>query len=164
MLWTDGLFKCPTRNATASLLESPQHVGATNAFMYHFDHASSFNDKFWGVNYTMCYGDEVCHAEELTYVFRPDVSIANATYTEGETNLAYAMQAYWTEFASIGAPRNGGAINPMSDTMWSPFVQTPPGYEASIKFQVDDVVLQDDWDLDHHKCLFWDTLGYSWLR
>jgi len=161
---TDGLFNCANRNATSSLLKSGTHSRSSNVFYYHFDHASSFNNKLWGANYTCCYGKYVCHAEELTYVFNPDLSISNASYAEGELSLTHTLQAYWTQFATVGDPQDGGSLNPTKNMPWSPFVQTPTGSEKSIKFQVDDIVLQENQDLDHSKCIFWDSLEYDWIR
>lgn len=112
----------------------------------------------------MCFGKYVCHAEELTSVFQPDVSAVNATYTEGEVTLSRTIQSYWTQFAKIGEPGNGGNSNPTKNMPWSPFVQSPPGSETSIKFEVDDVKLQNEVDLDRSKCEFWDKLKYSWIR
>eukprot|EP01084_Bolivina_argentea_P199433 341248_1 len=161
---TDGLFKCATRNATAQHVRN-QFQFKSPVYLYHFDHASSFNQMQWNVNWTYCWGDVVCHAEELSYVFHPDLTPINASYTSGEYALALSMQSYWTQFAKFGNPGNGGSLNPMSttdgSTTWVPFAQNA---ERSIQFQVDQVVMQSSVDVKDHKCDFWDTLNYDWIK
>eukprot|EP00483_Globobulimina_turgida_P009560 UN09579 len=89
---TDGLFKCPTRNITAQHLQSVFNF-SSSVYLYHFDHASSFNDLEWNVNYTCCWGQAVCHGEGLSYVFHPNMAPINASYSPDEDTLAFAMQA-----------------------------------------------------------------------
>ena len=130
-------------------------------YLYHFNHASSFNEIEWNTNYTMCWGDAVCHGEELTYVFHPNLAPINATYEADEVTLALSMQAYWAQFSRKGQPGNGGYLNPMSSTTWFPFVA---GSETSIEFQVNEVVMQSQVDKQNSKCDFWDTLSYDWIK
>jgi len=157
LIATDGLFKCPTRNATASSSSS----SAEAVYLYHFDHASSFNERAWNLNYSSCWGPAICHGEELTYVFRPDLSAINASYTESETELAFAVQAYWTQFAATGSPGDGGAVDPNETASWIPFAVDT---ESSLRFQVDSVAMENEVDLKHSHCAFWDSLDYGWIR
>lgn len=85
----------------------------------------------------------------------------NATYTSDEDNLALSMQAYWTQFAKRGAPGDGGYLNPVGSTVWSPFILGP---ETSILFQVNDVMMQSQVDMKNSKCAFWDSLNYDWIK
>jgi len=159
---TDGLFKCPTRNITAEHLQE-KFGFKSPVYLYHFNHASSFNEIEWNVNFTCCWGDTVCHGEELSYVFHPNMAPINATYTSDEDTLAYSMQSYWTQFALTGSPGNGNIhlLNPMSSTTWFPFVA---GSETSIQFQINNVVMQSQVDIQNSKCDFWDTLNYDWIK
>merc|ERR1712154_276055 len=103
-----------------------------------------FNEEAWNVNFTACWGDAVCHAEELTYVFRPNLGPIGANYTESETQLALAMQSYWATFARTGSPGDGGEVA----MEWFPFVL---GSETSIEFQVDAIEMQSKVDMQQSK-------------
>eukprot|EP01084_Bolivina_argentea_P286122 490782_1 len=156
LIATDGIFACPTRNATASheMINEFKDL----VYLYHFNHASSFNEQMWEANMTECWNKSVCHGEELIFVFHPNTGPIDANYTEEETELAITMETYWTQFAKYGNPQS--AINNNVNTEWVPFTL---GSEPSIQFQTNDVVVQSNFDRTQNQCDFWDSLGYNWL-
>ena len=154
---TDGLFKCPTRNITASFVGNNYN---SFAFLYHFDQVSSFNKVAWGVNYTECF-DVVCHGAELPYIFRDNLGPINESFTTKEFKLAKAMQSYWTDFGKNDgkSPGKGGKF--ANDVQWEPFIL---GTEQSMLFKAGNVQIQSQVDMDDSKCKFWDSTGYSWIK
>jgi len=154
LIATDGLFKCPTRNATAS------HVSQSSfkslVYNYHFNHASSFNNQSWGPNYTCCWGNIVCHGEELTYIFNTDLTPINATNTANEASLAYYMDEYWYQFSIGNGPGNGG-----NNINWKPFTLSN---QESMIFDINTLVIKNNVDINDSKCAFWDTLDFNWIR
>ena len=150
----DGLFKCPTRNATISLLSNNYN---SNLFMYHFNHVSSFNEAAWNKNYSECW-NVVCHAAELIYVYRSNLGPIDSKYTNDEWLLAKSMQLYWTQFAINNgiSPGNG-----MYNIDWEPFVL---GSELSLQLQAADIQMKSNVDVDDSKCKFWDSTGYIWIK
>ena len=118
----------------------------------------SFGAKFWDPTSPICV-DTVCHAEELPFVFNPDLSVINATFTAAEEALAGSMQTYWSNFARNGAP--GAAVPginrsalawPVLDVAEKVMRFTTAGGSNSI-----DVARYAD------KCAFWDDLAYKWI-
>ncbi|ETO30124.1 carboxylesterase, partial [Reticulomyxa filosa] len=156
LIATDGLFVCPSRNASVSHYNVPINGNKNPPFIYyyHFDHVSSFNDQAWGSNYTFC-DDVVCHGAELPYVFHTNLAPINSSFSPAEQQLALGMQRYWSTFAALGQPGNDqGGLN----TYWTPFVL---GTEASIMFQTNNVQMTNNYDLVNSQCAFWDTTNYN---
>ena len=79
---TDGMFVCPTQNATftASKHLSLEHK---DTYFYQFMHPYVYNRQAWG-NGECGNKGMVCHASELPMIFHPPIEkIVNTTYTEG---------------------------------------------------------------------------------
>ena len=144
---TDSLFHCPMRHAALALAHSAKRTSPT--YMYHFDHIISFGAKFWLPTSPVCV-DTVCHAEELPFVFDPDLSIINATFTPSEATLAKSMQTFWTNFAKSDRPGSDGAMS------WPAF----NGSEQALRFGAVNTM---DAARYAQKCSFWDKLGYKWI-
>jgi len=141
----DALFHCPARNATLSLAKLQ---GRSPAFNYHFDHVVSFPAQMWLPRYPECV-KKVCHAGELPFVFRTDVSVVNATFTPDEVTMSIDMEKYWSEFATHGTFAAGW---PKVDaaTEQSRLIQAPTSSVESKVYAA--------------KCAFWDEVGYDWLN
>jgi len=156
---TDGLFVCPSRNASVSRynVDVNNNKNPPYLYYYHFNHISSFNDQAWGSNYTFC-DDVVCHGSEVPYVFHVNLAPIQASFTPSEKQMALGMQMYWSTFAKSGQPGNDlSGLN----FYWTPFVL---GTEDTIIFQTDDVQMESNYDLINSQCAFWDTTNYNWLR
>ena len=107
---TDSMFHCTTRHIAKSLAARQTNGTRTSpAFLYHFDHVISFGSKFWGPKFPICV-DTVCHSEELLFVFGPDLSVTNVSFTRNEAKLSESMQTYWGNFARDGKPGSSGAL------------------------------------------------------
>jgi len=119
-LLTDGLFLCPTRNASEALLVN-QPYRRSPIFHYQYSHLLAASQSLWRTNFTECW-TEVCHGSDLPVIFRPnDPQVAN--YTTDEAILSSSMQNYWVNFATTGNPNTG------------PYPQTPswPTYNANTR-------------------------------
>merc|ERR1719498_299602 len=143
---TKALFKCPTRNASMGFSRpSPTWV-------YHFDHVMSFSKEVWGPDFKICW-DEVCHAEELAFVFHPDASRLNLTFTQDELVLSADMESYWGSFIRTGNPNAKGSTATVwpefnSNTQQTMLLQTPKSAVQSHNLTSD--------------CDWWDSkIGYD---
>lgn len=100
-LLTDGLFLCPTRNASEALLAN-QPYRRSPIYHYQYSHQLVDSASLWQSNFTECW-TSVCHGSDLPLIFRPnDPNIAN--YTTEEAYLSSAIQNYWVNFATTGNP------------------------------------------------------------
>ena len=149
----DCLFRCATRHAALSLTKQrSQGVRASPTFLYHFDHVISFGSAFWLPSTPVCV-DAVCHGEELPFVFDPNTSSVNRSFTADEAALALSMQTYWSNFAKSGAPGVAAGV------AWP---ELNAANESAIHLRgaggnvVDHAVYAD-------RCEFWDGLGYEWV-
>jgi carboxylesterase type B len=103
-LLTDGLFLCPTRNATEAL-QVAQPFRRSPAFHLQYNHLLAAASNIWSSNFTECW-TEVCHGSDLPAWFLPnDPAVAN--YTAAESALSDAMQGYLVSFAATGNPGTG---------------------------------------------------------
>jgi acetylcholinesterase/cholinesterase len=149
---TDSLFHCALRHAALSLAaRTTAGTRLSPTYLYHFDHVISFGAKFWDPTSPICV-DTVCHAEELPFVFNPDLSAINATFTADEATLAASMQTYWSNFARDGRPGANGAL------AWPPL----DAAEKAMRFTTDPANSIDTGRYAD-KCAFWDKLGYKWI-
>ena len=101
---TDGLFLCPTRNATEAMMAA-QPARRSGTYVYQYSHLMSWGATMWGSNFTEC-DNEVCHGSDLPALFLPTEKPdpAFGTYTPGEWALGITMQQYYSNFAATGAP------------------------------------------------------------
>lgn len=144
---TDALFTCPNRKVALAADPSGDPSGV---FVHQFRQVSDFN--LWP-NVPPCL-DEVCHGEELPYVFHT-ASAAKGTFTPAEETLSEQMVAYWTNFAKTGDPNGAGLPS------WPSFpsghsylyLESPPQTSVSDPFQAST-------------CEFWEDLGIgiAWQR
>ena len=144
----DALFYCPIRHAAIELSKQEQR-GARKSptYVYHFDHVISYGGKFWRPKFPECV-DSVCHSEELPFVFDPNTSILNASFTADETRLTTSMQEAWGGFVRTASP--GG--------VWPPFETHK---EASMLFRTPSTAVE--YAAYAHRCGFWDQIGYEWV-
>lgn len=153
---TDAFFHCATRRAALGL--SQQNLNGTRksqTFVYHFDHVISYGDKFWLPDAPECI-DRVCHGEDLPFVFYPNTSSINGSFTVPEMAMSNLMQQYWGAFAHKGSPGASGGASPLS---WVPFNASS---EAAMVFST-----APQSNLQHAsyraKCAIWDSFDYDWL-
>lgn len=127
---------------------------SANTWMYHFDHVISFGADFWIPSNPICV-NAVCHSEELPYIWQPNVSSLNASFTPAEAALSQSMQSYWSSMAHTGAPS--------SAAVWPPLTMAQ---EQAMKFHTGsnggppnsiDLAAYKD------KCSFWEKIGYKWV-
>jgi carboxylesterase type B len=140
---TDFIFTCANRNATRNILANSDRA----VYQYVFDHATATHGG-WGKD-SFCEG-HVCHAEELGYIFQ-NQRIGKPTLEE--TQLAYSMLLYWTNFAYSLDP-NIGRFSP---------VLTWPNYasntSATMHFLTPKNMIFHDYRSTF--CNFWDSVGYE---
>ena len=104
-LLTDGLFLCPTRNASEAL-QAAQPFRRSKAYHWRYSHLLAQSPALWQSNFTEC-DDMVCHGSDLPEFFHPhQPSLAN--FTAEEDALAITMMRYVASFAATGAPGDGG--------------------------------------------------------
>jgi carboxylesterase type B len=135
-LITDYMFFCSSRHVAAA--------GGQPAYGYLFNKVSSFN--YWP-HVEQC-KDEVCHADELPYVFHTASNIG-FTFLPSEEALSQSMAAYWGAYSREGSdPNNGGLPRPE----WPAF--------AGSHYLVLDSPISTVVDPPHH-CDLWDDIGYE---
>jgi carboxylesterase type B len=78
------------------------------AWLYRFNQMLSFSKWAWGNNFPECW-DEVCHGEELPYIFNPIKFVPPANFTADERALSSLMQTFWTNMARAGNPNKPNA-------------------------------------------------------
>jgi len=155
---TDGMFHCPTRNVTASLSTRSENNG--DIFLYHFNHLPSFSTVIWGDQHDPeCY-ENVCHGDDIPFIFRVDGASLNASYLPSETLLSETMESYWGVFGWNGNPYNGQTFkyDNGSVVFWKQFNTDT---QETMIFQTNDVQLVSNYDKS--KCELWDEIGYPWL-
>ena len=150
---TDGLFHCPVRHAMQSL----SNASTQNVWIYHFDHVSSFSKQEWGRNYSMCY-DNVCHAADLIYWFKMNVSMYGVNYTESESKLANSMGEYTGNFVHHHVP-GSPASEPLS---WPAYNSTSKGAHTMMHLKTPSNQLENAPMADI--CDYWDNeVTYSYV-
>ena len=102
---TDGLFLCPTRNASEALL-AQQPARRSKAYHWLYSHVLADSAALWQSNFTEC-DTVVCHGSDLPELFHPH-DAAIASFTAEEDALALSMQRYISNFAATGVPGDGG--------------------------------------------------------
>lgn len=165
---TDGLFHCAIRAAGLALADQYAKGRRTHpTYVYNFDHLISFGASFWLPTNPVCV-EAVCHGEELPFVFQPDVSIINVSFTSEEVVLSDLMQTHWAAFASTGhaaasvasvaskpAPQ---AVTQAAALDWPLF---EPANESYALFRAPDSHI-----VPHPfraKCAVWDSIGWDWI-
>jgi carboxylesterase type B len=102
-LITDYIFTCANRNLA---IQATKAAGAKLVYAYQFTQASSFN--LWP-QVSAC-ANQVCHGDELPYVFNTAEKIGQ-TFQTKEENLSQIMGGYWTAFAAGQNPNGGSRSN-----------------------------------------------------
>jgi len=133
---TDYLFTCP--NLLVASDSSP------NAWSYQFDHVSSFN--IWPN--TLACADDVCHGEELPYVFN-SASDRGYIFTPDENELSNLMVGYWTNFAKELNPNH-------SENNWPQF--EPDALNLVFVTPLSAITAKSDLEAN---CELWDSIGYE---
>jgi para-nitrobenzyl esterase len=155
---TDGLFLCPTRNASEALLAA-QPARRSPIFHFQYSHMISWASEAWGKNFTEC-DTQVCHGSDLPAWFMPRKSPAPGfgNYTQQELDLGHTWQRYWANFARTGDPGAASPDAPTGGLAW-------PAYDASsrqtLNFETADkggVSIISGMRADY--CAFWDKNGY----
>jgi carboxylesterase type B len=104
-LTTDGLFDCPTRNASEALQVS-QPFRKSKAYHWQYSHVAASSPNFWNTNFTECY-NMACHGSDLVMIWHP-VQPLIANFTDEENVLALQMQHYFGSFIATGNPGDAG--------------------------------------------------------
>jgi carboxylesterase type B len=135
-LATDYLFFCPNRQLAAA--------GVSPAYAYVFSQVTNFN--IWPA-VPQC-ADQVCHGDEIAYVFHTATNILQM-FTPAEEALSQTMAAYWGAFSRPGNdPNAGGPTRPT----WPMF----PGFNyLNLGTPISTVVDPP------HNCSLWDEIGYE---
>jgi carboxylesterase type B len=131
-LINDYMFFCANRSAADG--------GGGPVYAYQFDQVSTFN--FAGI--PQC-ANEVCHTDELPYVFHSATAIMQS-FTPAEEALSKDMVAYWGNFGHPGHNPNGGSL-----VEWPAF----PGK----KYLLLGTPIMQAVDPPHN-CGLWDSVGY----
>eukprot|EP01083_Nonionella_stella_P003640 10481_1 len=153
LLIGDGLMRCPSWNVTMQhSVHKNTNKFENNAWVYHFNHVSSFNAKFWGQNFSYC-DSVVCHGAELEYVFNANGAPVNITPNEDEFILAQTMQIFWGNLATDHDP--GTSFN----LKWKEF-------ELKNQFELifDAPGTRLTANYDNVTCQFWNMLNYNWIK
>jgi acetylcholinesterase/cholinesterase len=139
-LVSDYLFFCSSRALAAG--------GSGPLYAYFFSQLTNFN--LWDLYPPLvpqC-NDQVCHGDELPYVFHSATDILQS-FTPGEDALSQAIADYWGAFSrSRHDPNPPGERRPP----W-------PAFAASRSYQVLDTPISSAVDPPHH-CDLWDEVGY----
>ncbi len=133
-LITDYVFFCANR----FVAQSP----GQNRYAYEFSQVSSFN--YWPA-VPLC-DQQVCHADELPYVFHSATDIMQM-FTPAEELLSQEMVAYWTNFSRAAHDPNGGTL-----PNWPEF--------SGNQYLILNSPITVETDPEHN-CTFWDTIGYD---
>jgi len=133
-LFTDYMFFCANRAAAVG--------GNDTVYAYTFNQVSHFN--FAGI--PQCVG-EVCHVDELPYVFHSATNIMQ-TFTAAEEMLSQNMVEYWANFSSAGHTPNASESTLPN---WPAF----PGKHYLVLASPITTVVDPP-----HNCDFWDSVGY----
>jgi len=144
---TDALFICATRNAS---LAGPA-ARASPVYTYRFDHVMSFSPAAWGPNEAYCF-NEVCHGEELAFVFGNQDPALGVSFTADEVALSESIQTYWSNFAKSGNPN----LPVVPAVAWPQFESSSESMMSMVTPAFDVVE-----HLDTTKCQLWDLIGYN---
>lgn len=152
---TDGLFYCPTRNATEAMLAA-QPGRRSKSYHYVYSHLMSWSSTMWGNASwgASCY-TEVCHGSDLPQLFLPTEkpSPAFGNYTDAEWALGLAMQQFYANFAASGVPGEVGGV------AWPAY---NAGTRQSLNYQTSDAGgITVASSVRSEFCSFWDALGYN---
>ncbi len=138
-IFTDYLFTCANRHLAATA------PNAHKVYLYAFEEVTCFNPSHVGA----CQG-EVCHGDELIYVFDTADTACGCKFNPNEQELSQAMEGYWTSFATS---------------------QAPAGTVSWPAFGSDYLVLVNEGGATIHTaqnelatdaiCTFWDGIGYG---
>ena len=134
---TDYLFTCSTRFIATH--------ASDDRYLYQFTHVSSFD--IWKDITNAC-KDQVCHGDELPYVFHSADEIG-ATFTAAEATLSTQIEGYWSSFATALAPNTSDTAQP-----W-------PSFLPQKTYLVLNTQMATATDPFASTCAFWDTIGYE---
>lgn len=161
-LFSDGLFLCPTRNATASMLFATAGKRKSPVFHWSYDHLLSWGDVAWGEQFIHC-ADWACHGADLPGWWLPRIkpSPEFGNYTPEELEMGATLHKMWANMAKYGNP-NGNGPPGTSDTgvYWPPYdVLNQPTLIIETKDQGGFTVTKD---LRGDYCNWWDLVaGYD---
>lgn len=147
---TDFVFECPTRQALRSL--SAHNGDAT--WLYRFNQMLSSSKWAWGPSYPECW-TQVCHGEELPYLFDPISFVPPANFTAAESALSLLMRQLWGNFAQSGNP-NGPPIK--APVHWPPFLSLANGSIVDLLLEGAASRAETDWN--GANCDFWATIQH----
>jgi len=129
-------------------------------FYFIFNHLPSFSVNIWKPQGSPeCYTN-VCHGDDIPFIFRVDASVVNASYLPSETLLSETMESYWGVFAWNGNPMEGQTFKYDNGSIveWKQFNIAS---QETMIFQTNDVQIISDYDKS--KCELWDEISYPWL-
>lgn len=146
----DYMFKCATRNATASWYTwTQQWRRRPPLYLYHFTTRSNHTGP------SPC-RNHACHMSELPFVFNRTAAgpPAAGIFSLRERALTAAMMDYWAAFARSADPNAGGGHRPSRPhwPAWTP----ESGSQLELRWPL--VLGSSHCDAT---CDFWDSLGYD---
>jgi acetylcholinesterase/cholinesterase len=143
-VFTDYLFTCSNRYIVHHAKQEP--------YVYQFTHVSSF-DIWQNLPIHGVCKDNVCHGDELPYVFHSADRIG-VQFTRAEADLSDHIAAYWSGFATTLNP-NHRTHGTLQATIWPAF-SPPQGRYFILNVRS---MSQDDPFADI--CHLWDQIGYG---
>jgi carboxylesterase type B len=144
---TDFVFECPTRRALHSLASN----NGDNAWLYRFNQKLSMSPWAWGSKYPECW-NEICHGEELPYIFDPLQFVPPGNFTSDERQLSKLMRQLWGNVAISGNPNR-----PLKAAVqWPSFLSQ--GAQHDVGLELVGSTSKPELDYNGANCAFWSTV------
>lgn len=157
----DYAFTCANRYFANQAAASP---AKPSLYIYQFtEQTANASCSAWPQSFD-CAGpnSEVCHGNELMYVFNTPSNHPGCSFQGGESNVSNAMVDYWTSFATRQAPSTQVQGWPST---WPLFQATPQAPATNALYlQISDTpqVLSDPLNASANCSSFWDNqIGYE---
>ena len=126
----DYAISCRVRAAATTLTANGHAV-----YTYYFTHTPEYSANYDSTRYLGAF-----HGAEVPFVFGDGFELK----TDGEKALSRAMGCYWRNFAHSADPNKGPCDASEQPTSWPRFKASADAHEATIIFNVDSVVVEED--------------------
>jgi carboxylesterase type B len=144
-LFTDYLFTCSNRHLASNAAKN-----GSNLYAYQFTQVTSSFNVWASYGVTEC-ATQVCHGEELPYVFStPQGVCPTDSFMPAEQTASNAMMDYWGSFATTGAPKG-------ANVAWPAFQSLSKTYMI---LNSSPAAANDPLAATAH-CDIWDSVGYE---
>lgn len=160
-LITDYMFTCANRNFAKTVVAqtSPNLNSNRSLYLYQFTQVPPKGCNVWQNNAPEC-AKQVCHGQEVPYVFDTPQNVAGGDCVFGTTNkgdqmLSNTMEAYWSNFAKGQNPNASGLFQ------WPAFA--PSGSYIILNQNLSTTTTASS-SAAIANCDFWDQKGYEGLN